>query len=129
MNEDFELAIVYKRKITEFEKHLMSEDDFNRVWNDRPILTQEELLCKLVDLDYEFAKTNIDELLLSSHENKIKTACLYISLKSQKQQATSKIKSSCEEVVQALYTRLNEVKEVRKQLAAKAKDLTASEAE
>jgi hypothetical protein len=51
MNDDFELAIVYKKKIAEHEKDLISADQFDREWwNNRPVLTMQELLLRLIDL-------------------------------------------------------------------------------
>jgi|688.fasta_scaffold729036_2 hypothetical protein len=62
MNEDFELAIEYKKKITLLEKRLISEEDFERrFWNNKPLLTEYELYLKLVEIDVTFAKNFIDK--------------------------------------------------------------------
>ena len=65
MNEDFELAIEYKKKIALLEKQLISEEDFERrFWNNKPLLTEHELYLKLVEIDATFAKNFIDKAFI-----------------------------------------------------------------
>lgn len=65
MNEDFELAIEYKKKIALLEKQLISEEDFERrFWNNKPLLTEHELYLKLVEIDVTFAKNFIDKAFI-----------------------------------------------------------------
>ena len=62
MNEDFELAIEYKKKIALLEKQLISEDDFEqRFWDNKPVLTEFELYLKLAEIDATFAKNFSDK--------------------------------------------------------------------
>ena len=76
MNEDFESAIVYKKRITELESVLLAEPDFSQqFWSNKPSLTHEELLLRLVDLDASFAKN-----LLAKSPSKTRTASLLIVL-------------------------------------------------
>lgn len=61
-NEDFELAILYKKKIAEHEKSLMTESTFvDQFWNRKPLLTLEGLLLKAADLDPAFTKNLLDQ--------------------------------------------------------------------
>ena len=60
MNEDFEMAIFYKKRITELEAKLIHEKTFcEHFWQNKPILTHEELLMRLVDLEPLFAKNHV----------------------------------------------------------------------
>ena len=70
MNEEFELAIEYKKQITELEKQLITDQDFElNFWSKKPLLTEQEVYLKLVDIDATFAK-NFSEKAFSQGKSK-----------------------------------------------------------
>lgn len=73
-------------------------------------------MLKLVDLDLNVASLLFEKPNSVSIDKKLMTANCYICLLGQKSIATSKFKKQTEEVVQALYSRLDECKEVSKSL-------------
>jgi hypothetical protein len=94
------------------------------LWLNKPVLTHEELLLKLADVDAPFAKN-----LLSKSLSKTKTASLFLILHSQKQVSTQKMKQTCDEVILALYTRLSEIQTAIAALTPELPTLSHSEAE
>lgn len=119
------MAIVYKKKIAALEAELLSEPEFSqRLWLNKPVLTHEELLLKLVDIDAAFAKN-----LLAKSLSKTKTASMFLIVQSQKQVSSQKMKQNCDEVILALYTRLSEIQTAIDALTPELASLSHSEVE
>lgn len=99
MNEDFELAIEYKKKISALEKKLVSEEDFeSKFWNNKPLLTEHELYLKLVEIDATFAK-NFSDKAFSLGKTKTQAASTVVCLINQKQVSSLKTKQNCEDSI------------------------------